>query len=277
MTSAPDPSSDLLRSRPGLLQGSVGIVAGVGRGLGRDVALAFAREGADVVLAARSVDVPAEIAAEVEALGQNALCVQMDMRDAAGAESLAAAAVERFGRVDTLVTVAYLTTDRTTLVETDSALEAWRRQFDVNLFGALSVARAVAPQMIRQGHGRIIFINTMATRLPAERMAPYIGSKTALAAMARVLALELGPHGIRVNSVHPGYIWGERIRQIFERRARDNGTTYDEEYEKVRSGLALGYIPSSEEYAGTVVFLASALSAPITGESIYVNAGQTRH
>jgi NAD(P)-dependent dehydrogenase (short-subunit alcohol dehydrogenase family) len=249
----------------------------VGRGLGRDVALAFAREGADVVLAARSPEAPAEVAADVEALGQQALCVRADMSVPADGEAMVRAAVDRFGRVDSLVTVAYLTNDRTTLVETDRALESWRRQFEINLFGTLSVAQAVAPQMMTQRHGRIIFINSMATRLPAARMAPYIGSKSALGAMARVLALELGPYGIRVNSVHPGYIWGDRVRQIFERRARDNGTTYEEEYEKVRGDLALGYIPSSEEYAGTVVFLASELAAPITGESIFVNAGQTKH
>lgn len=263
--------------RPGLLDGTVGVVAGVGQGLGRDIALAFAREGADVVLGARTDTVAKQVVAEVEALGREAIHVQMDMRQADGAAALADGAVARFGRIDSVVTVAYESADRTTLAEAEPDLRNWRGPFDLNLFGSLQVARAALPQMVEQGSGRIIFINTMATRLPAARMASYIGSKAALAAMAQVLAQEVGQHGIRVNCVHPGYIWGDRVQQIFERRARDNATSYEHELEVVRGGLALGYIPSSEEYAGTVVFLASALSAPITGESIYVNAGQTRH
>ena len=201
----------------------------------------------------------------------------MDIRDPDQCAELAQTAVREFGRIDTLVPVAYLTSDRTRLVDAAPDLSNWRPQYETNLFATLQVVRAVVPQMIQQNSGRIIFVNTMAIRLVAPRMASYISSKAALESVARVLALELGPHGIRVNSVHPGYMWGDRVEQILRRRAEDNGTTYEEEIEKVRSGLALGYIPSTSEYAGTIVFLASDLSLPVTGESFWVNGGQVRH
>ncbi len=264
-------------SRPGLLEGRVGVIAGVGVGLGRDVALAFAREGADVVLAARRRDVTDQVADEVAELGRRAVVVEMDLRDPEDCAALAETTVAELGRIDSLVTVAYLTSDRSRLVDTSPDLANWRPQFDTNLFGTLQIVRAVVPQMIEQGSGRIIFVNTMAIRLVAPRMASYIGSKAALESIARVLALELGPHGIRVNSIHPGYMGGDRVDQIFHRRAADHGTTFEQEYEQVRSGLALGYIPPTPEYAGTIVYLASDLSLPVTGESIWVNAGQTRH
>ena len=263
--------------RPGLLEGRVGVIAGVGMGLGRDVALAFAREGADVVLTARRREVTDQVASEVAELGRRAIVVEMDLLQAEDCTALAETAVAQLGRIDSLVTVAYLTSDRTRLVDTSPDLANWRPQFETNLFGTLQIVRAVVPQMIEQGGGRIIFVNSMATRLVAPRMASYIGSKAALESIARVLALELGPHGIRVNSIHPGYMGGDRVDQIFRRRAADNGTTFAEEHERVRSGLALGYIPRTSEYAGTIVYLASDLSLPVTGESIWVNAGQTRH
>ena len=264
-------------TRPGLLEGRVAVITGVGRGLGRDVAVAFAKEGADVVLAARKRDVTDEVADEVRGLGRRALVVAMDMCDPDGAAALVERAVAEFGHIDSLVTVAYLTSDRSRLVDASPDLGNWRPQFETNLFGTLQVARAVVPQMIEQQGGRIIFVNTMATRLVAPRMASYIGSKAALEAIARVLALELGHYGIRVNSVHPGYMWGDRVEEILRRRAADSGTTYEQEFERVRASLALKYIPPTAEYAGTIVYLASDLSLPVTGESIWVNAGQTRH
>jgi NAD(P)-dependent dehydrogenase (short-subunit alcohol dehydrogenase family) len=263
--------------RPGLLEGKVGVIAGVGVGLGRDVALAFAREGADVVLAARSDTVTSSVAREVEELGRSAHVVKVDLRSAEGSEHLAAEAVRRFGRIDSLTMVAYVSADRTTLTEAEPDLSNWRDPFDVNVFATLATVRAVVPQMERQRHGRIILVNTTALQFPAERLAPYIGSKAALQAIARVLAIELGPLGIRVNSVHPGYIWGPRVEQILRRRAADRGTTFDDEVAAVKDGIALGYIPDSAQHAGPIVFLASELSAAITGESIYVNAGQSRH
>lgn len=257
-----------------LLEGRVAIIAGVGRWLGRDVALAFAHQGADLVLLARSKDVIREVADEVEAAGQSALALRVDMTSVDDCERMAQEAHDRFGRIDVLINIAYLPSDFTTLEQARPDLSNWRPQFEMNVFATLQTTRAVVPYMKARGQGRIIMVNTMATQVLSPGFSSYSGSKAALEVMTRTLALELGPYGIRVNSINPGYIAGDRMDYIMGLRARDRGTTLEEVRQSVVDHLALGYMAPASEYAGTFVFLASDLSLPITGESIHVNAGQ---
>jgi NAD(P)-dependent dehydrogenase (short-subunit alcohol dehydrogenase family) len=113
--------------------------------------------------------------------------------------------------------------------------------------------------------------------MSAVRMRPrfgaYTASKAALAAATKILAVELGAQGIRVNGIHPGYIWGESVAMYFEHLARQKGITADEQYAEVASETALGYLPPSSEIAEAVVFFASDMSRPITGQALGVNAG----
>jgi NAD(P)-dependent dehydrogenase (short-subunit alcohol dehydrogenase family) len=255
----------------GLLEGKVAFVSGAGPGLGRDVALAFGREGATVVVGARTAERTEALAAEVAEKGATALAVTLDIAEPDSCTAAVATAVERFGRLDVLVNNAFADGDHRRFLDAD--LDRWRATMDVNFFGTLQLTQAVTPQMVSQGDGRIVMINTMS----AVRMRPgfgaYTGSKAALAAVTKILAAELGEHGIRVNGVHPGYIWGDSVEMYFDYLAGRKGITPEEQYRAVADETALRYLPPSSEIAEAVVFFASDMSKPITGQALGVNAG----
>jgi len=254
-----------------LLEGKVAVVSGAGPGLGRDIALGMAAEGADVVLAARRPDALAKVAAEVTALGRRVVEVPCDITDPQRCEAVAERALDELGRVDVLVNNAFHGGDFRSFMEAD--LEEWRRTMDVNLFGTLAMTKALVPALEASGDGRIVMVNTMSTQRIQPKYGAYAASKGALATATRTLALELGPRGIRVNGVHPGYIYGDSVEWYFNHQAEKRGITFQEVYDEVASETCLKYLPHSEEIAGTAVFFASPLSKPVTGQMIGVNAG----
>lgn len=258
-----------------LLQDRICIVSGIGPGLGRSVALACAREGADVVLAARSADALDACAAEVRALGRRALPVPTDLARAGDGAALAAAAMAEFGRIDVLVNNAFLS-NPTALFE-EASLDDWRRMFEVNVFGALALTQAVVPHMKAHGRGSIVFVSSMSIRIVEPKMGGYAASKGALMTASQTLARELGPHGIRVNSVVPGYIWSDKMEGYFRFLAKQQGTTYEAVYAEISGRTALRHIPDSDEIADAVVFFASDLSRAISGQALDVNGGHHFH
>lgn len=254
-----------------LLEGKVGVVSGIGPGMGRDISLAFAREGADVALVGRTQAKLDALAAEVEALGCRALPVVCDIADEAACTAAAEAVEDGLGGIDIVVNNAYDGGDAATFLEAD--FDRWRHTMEVNLFGSLQMTRACVPALEASGDGRVIMINTMSTQRIQPRWGAYAASKGALATVTKTLALELGPKGIRVNGVHPGYIYGDSVEWYFNHLATKRGITFEEVYDEVASETCLGYLPHSEEIAGTVVFFASPLAKPVTGQMIGVNAG----
>ncbi len=254
-----------------LLEGKVALVSGIGPGMGRDISLACAREGADLVLLGRTEDRLRAVATEVETVGRRALPVVCDIADEAACARAASAASEHFGRLDIVVNNAYHGGDAKQFMDADFA--DWRTTMDVNLFGSLQLTRACVPHLEASGDGRVVMINTMSVQRIQPRWGSYVASKAALAAVTKTLALELGPRGIRVNGVHPGYIYGESVEWYFNHQAEKRGITFQEVYDEVASETCLGYLPTSEEIAGTVVFFASPLARPVTGQMIGVNAG----
>jgi NAD(P)-dependent dehydrogenase (short-subunit alcohol dehydrogenase family) len=255
-----------------LLEGKVVLVSGAGPGLGRDVALACGREGATVVVAARTEERVRALADEVAATGASARALRLDITDVDSCRAGVDAIVADHGRLDVLVNNAFDDGDRTRFLDAD--LDRWRRTTEVNLFGTLQLTQACAPQMVAQGDGRIVMVNSMSAVRIRPGWGAYTASKAGLAAVTKILAAELGEHGIRVNGVHPGYIWGDSVEMYFEHLARKRGITPDEQYREVASETALGYLPHSSEIAESVVFLASDMSKPITGQALGVNAGQ---
>src|ERR1035437_613121 len=157
-----------------LLTDRVAIVSGIGPGMGRDISLAFAREGAHVVLAARSAGNLDTVAAEVRALGRHALCVPTDIAQPDQCQRLADAAHAEFGRIDVLVNNAYAGGPEPKIE--DANLDAWRQVFDVNVFGSLQLSKAVIPHMKATG-GSIIFINSMSMRIIEPGFGGYAASK----------------------------------------------------------------------------------------------------
>jgi NAD(P)-dependent dehydrogenase (short-subunit alcohol dehydrogenase family) len=258
-----------------MLAGQVIIVLGVGPAIGRATALMCADEGASVVLAARSNDMLDSVAKEVAERGGAALPVVTDMTKAEDCQRLVQEAVARFGRVDGLVAVGYRHHDNKTLTECEDDLANWRPVMDTNFFGTLLAVKPTLEQMIEQGQGgSIVIINSMTTHLPWPRGLPYQASKAALAAATRSLALEYGEHKIRVNSLHCGAILNEGLWVTLRDMAQRNGGTPEQEYEKIAALSALRMIPTPEEYVGSVLYLLSDLSGPVTGASLHVNGGR---
>jgi NAD(P)-dependent dehydrogenase (short-subunit alcohol dehydrogenase family) len=254
-----------------LLKGRVAVVAGVGPGIGRATALAFAREGADLVLAARSEAKAKEVAAEVEALGRRALCAPTDVSVAADRERLVERTRDELGRLDALVANAYAM-GGVGRIEDLAPDPGWRAAFDVNVFGALGLARAALPAL-RAAGGAVVFVNSMASRRPEPLMAGYGASKAALLFGARALAAEVGRDGVRVNSVVPGWVDGPQLRVHFKLEAKRRGITEEEVYREIAAKGLLPRLATPEDVAEAVLFLASPRAAGITGQSLDVNAG----
>jgi NAD(P)-dependent dehydrogenase (short-subunit alcohol dehydrogenase family) len=255
-----------------LLADKVAIVSGVGPGLGRELALAFAREGASVVLGARTAGFLREVADEITDAGGTALAVPTNIVEPAQCARLVAAAVGELGTVDCLVNNAFRMDTMQPFEEVD--LTTWRKILEVNLFGSLQLTREVVDPMKAQGGGSVVFVNSMIVRKVLPNQGGYVVSKGALLSAAQVLARELGPHKIRVNSILPGVMWGPNAEIWLKMRAEEHGTTEDEEYAEVISEIALGLIPPDDDVANAAVFFASDLSRVITGQALNVNGGE---
>lgn len=254
-----------------LLRDRVALVSGVGPGMGRDISLALAGQGADLVLGARTLKRLKEVAAEVEHTGRRAVFASADIRSDDDCRALVDLVRREFGRVDVLVNNAFVQPPFETLEE--ASIETWQRSFDVNLFGQVRMTKAIVPLMKEQGSGSIVFINSMSARRMRAHLGIYSAAKSALLTTARIFAVELGGYGIRVNSILPGYVWGPSVEWYFEQQAQRRGITPEEVYEEVASETCLHHLPTSAEIADSVVYLASDLSRVVTGQSLDVNAG----
>ncbi|WP_311445704.1 SDR family oxidoreductase [Frankia nepalensis] len=252
--------------------GRVAVITGIGPGMGRSIALGFARGGVDVVLAARRAERLEAVAAEVLALGREPLVVPTDITDADACRRLVDAAVARFGGVDILVQNGHHEGDWRPVLAADP--DVWRGIFEVNLFGALHLVQAAVPVMRTRGGGSIILVNSgAAVRTPAT-MGAYSTSKSALAALARTLAIEVGGWGIRVNGVFLGPVLGENLERLGAGAADAAGASLDEWLEAKATEMPLGLVPTPDQCAGTVLFLASELATVVTGQHVAVNGGQ---
>lgn len=254
-----------------LLEDRVCVVAGVGPGLGRTLALTFADHGADVVLAARRRPVLDEVAAEVAARGRRAVTVPTDLTDAAQCRHLVDRTVAELGRLDVLVANAYKEDVFQRFEDVD--LDEWRSLMEINVFGPLQVAQAAVPAMRARG-GAMVFVGSMIVRKPRVHQAGYAVSKGALATAARALAEELGRYRIRVNSVMPGWIWGPGVQMYLQLAATQRGITEEEVLAGITRRIPLGTVPTEDDVAGAAVYLASDLAASVTGQTIDVNGGE---
>lgn len=254
-----------------LLEGKVAIVSGMGPGMGREIAVLLASHGADLVLGARRTDTSEAVAEEVRALGRRAEVVQLDITDADLCAAAVAAGRERLGGVDILVNNAFQDGNHKTFEE--SSLDEWRATMDINLWGTLTMTKATVPAMVERGGGHIVMVNTMSTHRILPTFGAYAASKGALETATKTLATELGPHGIRVNGIHPGYIWSDKVEWYFNHLGKQRGISGEEVYREVADETCLKYLPAADEIAGSVLFFASGLSSCVTGQSLDVNAG----
>jgi NAD(P)-dependent dehydrogenase (short-subunit alcohol dehydrogenase family) len=257
-----------------LLDGTVVVVSGVGPDLGRSIVLRCAGAGADVVLAARTAARLDEVAKEAAALGRRALAVPTDITDEQAAEHLAQAALAEFGRVDTLVHNAFAIPPMIPLAEAD--LGTLRTAFETNVIAALRLTRLFTPALAAS-RGSVVMINSAVLRHSRVTFGGYKMAKSALLSLARSLATELGPQGIRVNSVAPGWIWAGTLKWYFGYLAEQRGVDRQVVYDETAATTDLRALPEPDEIADAVVFLASSMARAITGQCLDVNCGEYHH
>ncbi len=253
------------------LNGKVVVVTGAGRGIGQEIALTGAGEGASMVLAARSIGALQEVANQIEANGGEALVVETDVTDPDAVAALADQVLSRWGQVDVLVNNSGIGGPSAPLWEVRS--EDWEETFAVNVTGVYLCCQAVLPSMIERQSGSIINIGSITGKRPLLNRTPYAASKAALIGLTRTLAVETGPHQIRVNLVSPGFVAGERIEWVFEQQAASQGREADDVRADAEKMAPLRRLVTAADVARTVAFLASDESAGITGADVNVTAG----
>jgi NAD(P)-dependent dehydrogenase (short-subunit alcohol dehydrogenase family) len=253
----------------------VAIVSGVGPGLGRAIALALADAGARVVLAARSDASIDPVLGELAARGADAIAVKADITVPEDRARIVAGAIDEWGALDVLVNNAFSMGPMAPAVDVTD--DEWREVLEVNVIGTVGLSVEAARWMGEHGGGSIVMVNSQAARRGAARRGPYAASKAALLSAAQVLATELGPSGIRVNSVVPGQIWGDALEAHYEGIAARRGVPVDDVITGVVRDIPLRRIPGADEIAAAVVFLAGDAASAITGQALDVNAGNWFH
>lgn len=256
-----------------LLKDQIVIVSGIGPGLGVQLALGAAREGASVVLAARTAAKLDAAEDAIRAAGHAVPLLKLatDITDAAQCRRLADATAERFGRIDILFNSAFVSGKMGPVEESD--LDDWRSIMDTNLYGSMNMTMAAVAVMKRQRAGSVVMINSMVTRLASPLQSGYAVSKGALKTAATYLARELGPHGIRVNSVFMGWMWGPPVQEAVEKFARERGTAAADFKKSVEANIPLGEMRTDAECADAAILLAAPLARAVTGATLDVNGG----
>jgi NAD(P)-dependent dehydrogenase (short-subunit alcohol dehydrogenase family) len=259
-----------------LLDGKVVIVSGVGPGLGQANARALAREGATVVLAARNDDYLAKVQGEIEAAGGRALAVPTNLVVPEQVQALVDRTIDAYGRIDGLVNNAFRMDVFQSFDQVD--LAKWRKIFDVNVWGSLAVTQACVPHLKKaarhDGDASIVFIISMSMRKIRPLEGGYSSSKAALQTAAKTMALELGPAGVRVNCVAPGFIGGPNVEVYLGWESEARGISRDEVRREIEGNIPLGHIPPQDDIANAIVFFISPWSRVITGQTLDVNGGE---
>jgi 3-oxoacyl-[acyl-carrier protein] reductase len=250
----------------------VAVVAGVGPGIGRSTALGLAAQGCDVAVAARRSEYLDSVVAELAALGARGLAVPTDMGDLEQSRALAERVATHFGRIDVVVGSAAKGGPNHTIMNAD--LADWQEAWQVNVLGPLELARAAIPHLRAVGGGAIVMVSTLAVRAINAGQGAYAATKSALTVAAQTLAKEVGPDGIRVNIVVPGFVPGPNTDTMFARLAERRGTTPQAVMDQMAAETALRRLPTPDDIADAIVFLASDRARSITGVTLDVNAGR---
>jgi 3-oxoacyl-[acyl-carrier protein] reductase len=242
------------------LKGKVAVVTGAGHGIGREIALSLARNGADVVVTDIS-DVISEVSKQIESLGSKAMSIKFDVSEYEQAKDFEKKVFEKFERIDILVNNAGIYPQKAFL---DMTRADWDKVLHVNLRGVFHCTKSVIPKMIERRYGKIVNISSIAGTLVGFRdLAHYSASKAAVVGFTRSLALEVAQYNININAIAPGPI---DVRDV---------VTDNKEYEQVIRAIPTGRMGVPRDIANLVVFLVSDESSFITGQCIVADGGYT--
>ena len=245
-------------------KGKAVLVTGASSGIGRACALELGREGASVLAAGRRADRLADVVREIEGAGGRAAAATGDVRNAAAADALVAAATKAFGRLDALVNAAGVIGNGSVI---DGSTEEWDRVMDSNLTSVARMTRAAAKPLI-ESRGTITTVSSVAGLRPYAGLAAYCVSKAAVDMFTRCAALDFAPHGVRVNAVNPGVVVTE-LHTVSQAIA-----DYPAFLERSKTTHPLGRVGSPEEIAALILFLMSDEAGWITGDTVSIDGGR---
>jgi NAD(P)-dependent dehydrogenase (short-subunit alcohol dehydrogenase family) len=246
----------------GRVEGKVALITGGGRGLGRAACLALAREGADIIVAARSPEQLNQVSNEVEALGRRCLGVPTDVTSSASVERLVEAGLQEFGRLDVLVNNAGIAVSSPILATTDAQ---WESVVSTNLLGAFLLLRTAGRHLVDQGSGKVINVASHWAFRGVPTFASYCASKAAVVNLTRAAAVEWARYGVQVNALAPGYFATD-----FNADLRADETNLD----RVIKGIPMRRMGAPDEFGEWIVLLASKASDFMTGEVIVLDGGE---
>jgi NAD(P)-dependent dehydrogenase (short-subunit alcohol dehydrogenase family) len=246
------------------------VVTGANRGIGRAIAVALAADGFAVVATARNTATLDETVEEITAAGHEAVPFACDVTDEDSVAGLAAR-VGQLGRVHTVVANAGIAGPTAPLQ--DVTLAQWRETLATDLDGVFLTFRAFVPALVAAGEGVLLAVSSMTGKRPLHGRTPYAAAKMGVIGLVRTLAVELGPHGIRVNAVCPGAVAGPRIDDVIRKQAAARGISEAEALAEFTAASPLARLVQAREVAAACSYLASAAAASVTGEDLNVTAG----
>ncbi|RMF83635.1 MAG: glucose 1-dehydrogenase [Nitrospinota bacterium] len=252
----------------------VAIVTGAGRGIGKAIALAFAREGAHLVLAARTPSQIAAVAEEIRGMGRQVLALPTDVAEAGAVRAMVAETVQTFARIDILVNNAGVIS-RSLVVNHDDA--EWQRILAINLTGPYLCIKAVLPTMLHQRYGRIINIASTAGKGHGRYISAYCASKHGLLGLTKCVAVEVAAENITCNAICPGWVWTPMAEEEVVELARLEETSPAEIRRRILAEIPQGRAVTPEEVAALAVYLASDEAAGMTGQAITLDGGRITH
>jgi Dehydrogenases with different specificities (related to short-chain alcohol dehydrogenases) len=257
------------------LEGKIALVTGAGSGIGRAIALGFAKRGADVVVDDVNSEVANKVAEEIKALGRKALAIQADVTKKGEVNEMVKIALEKFGKIDILVNNVGSFVPYVNLVDTEE--DFWDRKMEINLKGTYLCTRAVVKQMIKQKKGKIVNVASDAGKIGYPGESAYCAAKFGVVGFTQVAARELAQYGINVNAVCPGVVDTPMMEKYVKQAAKEAGKSFEEQKKEFISLIPLGRFAKPEDIANLVAFLASHESDYITGQSMNITGGLIFH